>query len=125
MKSATLTHCTALSLVPVCMCSMQSAVLTRCNVKLLVTVTTALFAVRLLPLLQQCLISGDPISTVAAALEEAKKGEVVLSVETLAILTGDVRGALLPSMNMRIEWARPEVYIYTIVIVYTLEYHIE
>ena len=56
------------------------------------------------------MISGDPISTVAAALEEAKKGEVVLSAETLAILTGDVRGDMLPSLNMRLEWARPEVY---------------
>jgi hypothetical protein len=58
---------------------------------------------------QQCLISGDPISTVAIALDEAKKGEVVLSAETLAILTGDVRGDMLPSMNMRLEWAKPEV----------------
>jgi hypothetical protein len=96
---------------------MRSAVLTRCTAERLVTVTTTVFAVLLLlSLLQQCLISGDPISTVAAALEEAKKGEVVLSAETLAILTGDVRGDLLPSMNMRIEWARPEVY--TMVIMY-------
>lgn len=54
------------------------------------------------------LISGDLISTVAGALDEAKKQQAVVSSETVKALNGALGGKLLESGNMLLEMVTDE-----------------
>ncbi|CAM9444783.1 unnamed protein product [Discosporangium mesarthrocarpum] len=55
----------------------------------------------------ECLMSGEPISTVAGALDEAKKQEVVLSSESVSIIGDCCEGITLPSRNLKVARVTP------------------
>ncbi|CAM9108718.1 unnamed protein product, partial [Ectocarpus sp. 8 AP-2014] len=55
----------------------------------------------------ECLMSGVPIGLVAEALDEAKKQEVVVSVECMSIIGDCCRGTPLPSRNVLLHTLEP------------------
>eukprot|EP00752_Nemacystus_decipiens_P013810 g12260.t1 len=55
----------------------------------------------------ECLMSGEPIGLVADALDEAKKQEVVVSVECMSIIGDCCRGTPLPSRNVLLNALEP------------------